>query len=65
MTYGTLYNLYYNGELLYKCLTEEELGEVIQDYADISSIFCYQEKFVFRTKSRVSGSTDPGIRLET
>jgi len=34
MTYGTLYNLYYNGELLYKCLTEEELGEVIQDYAD-------------------------------
>ena len=34
MSYGTLYNLYYNGEVLYQCLTEEELGEVIQDYAD-------------------------------
>ena len=34
MTYGTLYNLLYNNEVLYKCLTEEELGEVLQDYAD-------------------------------
>ena len=32
--FGTLYNLYYDNEVLYKCLTEEELGEVLQDYAD-------------------------------
>ena len=32
--FGTLYNLYYNNEVLYQCLTEDELGEVLQDLAD-------------------------------
>ena len=34
MSYGTLYNLYYDNEVLYKCLTEDELGDVLQDLAD-------------------------------
>ena len=42
MSYGTLYNLYYNNEVLYQCLTEEELGDVLQDLAD--SFFSDSEK---------------------
>ena len=34
MNNGTLYNLYYDNEVLYQCLTEDELGEVLQDLAD-------------------------------
>ena len=34
MNSGTLYNLYYDNEVLYQCLTEDELGEVLQDLAD-------------------------------